>query len=435
MPQDDYRWRVTPLGDLVDIYDGPHATPKKAPKGPVFLGISNLDSGRLDLTQTKHVSEEDYLRWTRRITPRPNDIVFSYETRLGEAALIPKGLRACLGRRMGLLRPKSGAVDARFLLYAFLGDGFQDTLRSRTVYGSTVDRILLTELAEFPIDVPRTIEDQRAIAHILGTLDDKIELNRRMNETLEAMARALFKSWFVDFDPVRAKMEGRHTGLPQDIADLFPDRLVDSEMDEIPEGWCASTLADVALLNPESWSNRNAPDRILYVDLANTKWGYIDDIQIYTWAEAPSRSRRVLRRGDTIVGTVRPGNGSFSLIDRDGLTGSTGFAVLRPKTATEREIVWCAATSYDAIERLAHLADGGAYPAVRPRTVLDTVVVLPDTRVRLAFSSLAAPLVNRLQENQREARTLAALRDALLPKLISGEIRVGDAEMALESVT
>ena len=435
MPQDDYRWRVTPLGDLVDIYDGPHATPKKAPKGPVFLGISNLDSGRLDLTQTKHVSEEDYLRWTRRITPRPNDIVFSYETRLGEAALIPKGLRACLGRRMGLLRPKSGAVDARFLLYAFLGDGFQDTLRSRTVYGSTVDRILLTELAEFPIDVPRTIEDQRAIAHILGTLDDKIELNRRMNETLEAMARALFKSWFVDFDPVRAKMEGRHTGLPQDIADLFPDRLVDSEMDEIPEGWCASTLADVALLNPESWSNRNAPDRILYVDLANTKWGYIDDIQIYTWAEAPSRSRRVLRRGDTIVGTVRPGNGSFSLIDRDGLTGSTGFAVLRPKTATEREIVWCAATSYDAIERLAHLADGGAYPAVRPRTVLDTVVVLPDTRVRLAFSSLAAPLVNRLQENQREARTLAALRDVLLPELIAGEIRVGDAEMALESVT
>ena len=236
MPQDDYRWRVTPLGDLVDIYDGPHATPKKAPKGPVFLGISNLDSGRLDLTQTKHVSEEDYLRWTRRITPRPNDIVFSYETRLGEAALIPKGLRACLGRRMGLLRPKSGAVDARFLLYAFLGDGFQDTLRSRTVYGSTVDRILLTELAEFPIDVPRTIEDQRAIAHILGTLDDKIELNRRMNATLEAMARALFKSWFVDFDPVRAKMEGRDTGLPQDIVDQFPDRLVDSEMGECAGG-------------------------------------------------------------------------------------------------------------------------------------------------------------------------------------------------------
>ena len=300
--------------------------------------------------------------------------------------------------------------------------------------GSGVPTLNRNHIHGLPAIVPSPYE-QRSIAHVLGNLDDKIELNRRMNETLEAMARALFKSWFIDFDPVRAKMKGRDTGFPRHLADLFPDRLVDSEIDEIPEGWCASTLADVALLNPESWSNHNAPDHILYVDLANTKWGYIDAIQIYTWAEAPIRGRRVLRRGDTIVGTVRPGNGSFALIDRDGLTGSTGFAVLRPKTATEREIVWCAATSYDAIERLAHLADGGAYPAVRPRAVLDTVVVLPDTRVRLAFSSLAAPLVNRLQENQREARTLAALRDALLPKLISGEIRVGDAEMALESVT
>ena len=90
------------------------------------------------------------------------------------------------------------------------------------------------------------LPEQRAIAHVLGTLDDKIELNRRMNETLEAMARALFKSWFVDFDPVRAKMEGRDTGLPQDIADLFPDRLVDSEMGEIPEGWEVEFLGDLA---------------------------------------------------------------------------------------------------------------------------------------------------------------------------------------------
>ena len=421
--QRDEGWEKVPLGNLVDIYDGPHATPKKTSEGPIFLGISNLASGRLDLQQTEHLSENDYPRWTRRVTPTLNDIVFSYETRLGQAALIPKGLRACLGRRMGLLRPRNGAVDARFLLYAFLGRGFQETLRSRTIHGSTVDRIPLIDMASFPIDVPRAIAEQRAIAHILGTLDDKIELNRRMNATLEALARALFKSWFVDFDPVRAKMEGRGTGLPKAIADLFPDRLVDSELGEIPEGWCASTLADIARLNPESWSNDNAPDRILYVDLAKTKWGYIDDIRMYSWANAPSRGRRVLRRGDTIVGTVRPGNGSFALIDRDGLTGSTGFAVLRPTDPIEREIVWCVATSHDAIDRLAHLADGGAYPAVNPKTVLDTVVILPDTHIRLVFSSLAAPLVNRLQQNQREARTVGTIRDALLPKLMSGELR------------
>ena len=247
-----------------------------------------------------------------------------------------------------------------------------------------------------------------------------------MNETLEAMSRALFKSWFVDFDPVRAKMEGRDTGLPQEIADLFPDRLVESEMGEIPEGWQQGTLNDLARLNPESWSSRNAPRRIRYVDLANTKWGSINDIQEFTWQDAPSRGRRVLRRGDTIVGTVRPRNGSFALIDRDGLTGSTAFAVLRPAKPTEREFLWCAATSAEAIERLGHLADGGAYPAVRPTAVMDTAVAQPDPLIRLAFSSLVEPLVSRLGATQGESRTLATLRDTLLPTLISGEIRVRD---------
>ena len=303
----------------------------------------------------------------------------------------------------------------------------------RFASGTTHQTIYFPEAKAFHVSLP-PITTQRAIAHILGTLDDKIELNRRMNATLETMARALFKSWFVDFNPVRAKMDGRDTGLPHDIADLFPDRLVDSEMGEIPEGWRTSTIADIALLNPESWRRHNAPDLIRYVDLANTKWGHIDDIKVYTWADAPSRGRRVLRQGDTIVGTVRPGNGSFALIDRDGLTGSTGFAVLRPTNATERDIVWCAATSRDAIERLAHLSDGAAYPAVRPRAVLDTIVILPDTRVRLAFSSLAAPLVNRLLANQREAVTLAALRDTLLPQLIAGALRVQAAEKFIGGV-
>ena len=301
--------------------------------------------------------------------------------------------------------------------------------------GSGVPTLNRNHIHPLPVRVP-PVPEQRGIAHILGTLDDKIELNRRMNATLEAMARALFRSWFVDFDPVRAKMEGLDTGLPKDIADLLPDRLADSDVGEMPEGWCASTLAEVA--RPESgsrWSNHNAPDRILYVDLAKTKWGDIDDIQVYSRADAPSRGRRVLRRGDTIVGTVRPGNGSFALIDRDGLTGSTAFAVLRPTNPIEREFVWCAATSHDAIDRLAHLADGGAYPAVNSRAVRDTPVVLPGRRIRLAFSSLAAPLLNRLQENQRETRTLGALRDALLPKLVSGDLRIHVVDRVCEERT
>ena len=427
-------WQEARLGDVVRLVSG--GTPSKG-RAAYWDGeipwVSARDMKKFRLRDTSHhVTAEGLANGTRQVPA-------------GTVLLLTRGMRllkelpVCVTERPMAFNQdiKALLVRARlepsFLPYLVVGSE-RRLLNLVDLAGHGTGRINSDELRALDVRLPPTCE-QRAIAHILGTLDDKIELNRRMNETLEAMARALFKSWFVDFDPVRAKMEGRDTGLPQDIADLFSDRLVDSEMGEIPEGWRASTLADVALLNPESWSNRNAPDSIRYVDLANTKWGYIDDIREYTWAEAPSRSRRVLRRGDTIVGTVRPGNGSFALIDRDSLTGSTGFAVLRPRSATEREIVWCAATSEDSIKRLSHLADGGAYPAVSPGAVLDTLVVLPDERLRRAFSSLAAPLLNRAQANRRDAHVLAAVRDTLLPQLMSGEIRWAAGGGAIGGVT
>ena len=274
---------------------------------------------------------------------------------------------------------------------------------------------------------PTDIGEQRAIAHVLGTLDDKIELNRRMNETLEEMARALFQSWFVDFDPVRAKMEGRDTGLPPDLAALFPDRLVDSERGEVPEGWGLKTLGDYTTLNPESWSRSNIPEEVEYVDLTNTKWGVIETTQHFLWGDAPSRAKRVLRAGDTIVGTVRPGNGSYSLVGYDGLTGSTGFAVLRPIQSRYRELVYLAATGPDNIELLAHRADGAAYPAVRPEFVSETQVAIPTsgTYILDCFSTTVGPVLDKIESTEMESRTLAAQRDELLPKLVSGEIEVG----------
>jgi type I restriction enzyme S subunit len=278
------------------------------------------------------------------------------------------------------------------------------------------------------------LPEQRAIAHILGTLDDKIELNRRMSETLEAMARALFKAWFVDFEPVRAKMEGRWRrgeslpGLPAHLYDLFPDRLVDSELGEIPEGWGVVTLADLSLLNPEVWTKETRPSKINYVDLSNTKWGRIDAVTTYAASNAPSRAQRVLRPGDTIIGTVRPGNGSYALISEPGLTGSTGFAVLRPNKPVYVEFIYLTATAPDNIDTLAHLADGAAYPAVRPDVIAATPIVRPDDDVFARFSRIAGCLLAKIAENERESRTLAQLRDTLLPKLISGELQVKDAD-------
>ncbi|MEO8683004.1 MAG: restriction endonuclease subunit S, partial [Vicinamibacterales bacterium] len=282
----------------------------------------------------------------------------------------------------------------------------------------------------FAFPTPTFTPSRALIVDVLQALDDKIDLNRQMNETLEAIAQEIFKDWFLDFGPTWAKMKGREPYLAPQMWALFPDRL---DKEEKPLGWEPVTLSAVSDLNSESWSAQNHPVDLEYVDLANTKWGAVEATEVHSWDAAPSRARRVLRSGDTIVGTVRPGNGSYALIDQNGLTGSTGFAVLRPKTPTYRELIYCAVTATNNIERLSHLADGAAYPAVRPDVVADTPIILAPSAALNAFSTTCAPLLDRCETNKRENRILAATRDYLLPKLMSGEIRVKDAEKLAEA--
>jgi len=290
-----------------------------------------------------------------------------------------------------------------------------------------------SDLAKIEVPIP-PVAEQKAIAHILGTIDDKIELNRKTSETFESMAKAIFKSWFVDFDPVRAKVEGQPTGSPTEISDLFPDSFEVSELGEIPSGWKNGMIQDIAELNPEIWGSRNRPLRVRYLDLSSVKYGKIDSIQEYEWEDAPSRARRVLKTGDTLVGTVRPGNGSYCLIGEDGITGSTGFAVLRPKNKNDSAFVYLGSCSKENIDRLAHLADGGAYPAVRPELVAQTPIITAPRDLLDCFSRSVSPLFAAAEERKQTSKLLCQVRDALLPKLISGEIRIPDAEKMLEEV-
>ena len=436
----DEEWKCVALANLVEIFDGPHATPTKTPAGPLFLGISNLASGRLDLTAIEHLSEDDYLRWTRRVTPTTNDVVFSYETRIGEAALIPKGLRACLGRRIGLLRAKDGTVDPRFLLYAFLGTQFQETLRARTVHGSTVDRIPLIEMPGFPIRVPRNIAEQRAIAHVLGTLDDKIELNRRMNATLEAIARALFRSWFVDFDPVWAKMEGRDTGLPQDIADLFPDRLVDSELGKIPEGWATRTLSEqFDAVRGVSYKGSGLGDGgtpLHNLNSIHEGGGYkYEGIKYYSGEYA---DRHTVRPGDVIVANTEQGHDRL-LIGYAAIVppffGNHGVAshhvyCFRPKPngRLSNRFLQSLLNSPQMHDSVSGYANGTTVNMLPLDAVQKPLIVLPPNALVEAFDELALHSERRQQEMVWEFRILSRLRDTLLPKLVSGEIRVRDSE-------
>jgi type I restriction enzyme S subunit len=415
-------WRELPIGELAEIFDGPHATPPKTSYGPVFLGISNLARGRLDLANTEHLSEEDYTRWTRRIEPQTGDVVFSYETRLGEAASIPTGLRCCLGRRMGLLRARADKVDKRFLLYAYLGPQFQETLRSRTIHGSTVDRIPLIEMSDFPMEVPNSIDEQRAIARILGTLDDKIELNRRMNETLEAMARALFTSWFVDFDPVRAKAEGRDPGLPKPLADLFPTSFEDSELGEIPKGWGIGRLEDIASvtmgLSPEGESY-NADG--VGIALINGPVEFGDHFPVKTkWTTSPTR---LAQAGDLILCVRGSTTGRRVVADGSYCLGR-GVCAIRAKNH-QRTFVY--QTVNIGLDRLLSNTTGSVFPNLSAPDIKGFPILIPPQRVVDTFGRSTEPLTERAEANVGESRTLAALRDALLPKLISGELRVSDA--------
>ena len=152
---------VVPIGDVAEVFDGPHATPKTVDAGPVFLGISALQDGKINLGETRHVTLQDFRQWTRRVKPQTDDIVFSYETRLGQAAIIPEGLECCLGRRMGLVRVNRKRVDPRFFVYQYISPPFRKFLDSKTVRGATVDRIALKDFPSFPISLPSLAEQER----------------------------------------------------------------------------------------------------------------------------------------------------------------------------------------------------------------------------------------------------------------------------------
>lgn len=269
---------------------------------------------------------------------------------------------------------------------------------------------------------------QEYIAQYVQSFDRKIDLNRRMNETLEAMARALFRDWFVDFGPTRAKIAGEAPYLAPELWELFPDRLDDEGK---PEEWLDGTIGNWANLNSLSWKRQNYPETVNYLDLSSVKHGIINDISQMSAQEAPSRAQRILRTGETVIGTVRPGNGSYAYIDREGLTGSTGFACFYAEDKKFREFVYFALTDKENIDRLTHLADGGAYPAVRPDVVADTACTLSEQTVS-AFHTVVSSWMNKISTNNIESHTLAQLRDLLLPKLMSGEIRIRDAEKMVE---
>ena len=313
----------------------------------------------------------------------------------------------------------------------------QDQLRARAT-GTTVLGIRQKELQQIRLALP-PIQDQRVIAHILGSLDDKIELNRRMNETLEATARALFKSWFVNFDPVRAKMEGCDTGLPRHLSDLFPNRLVDSEMGEIPEGWEVSEIGKEVNAVGGSTPSTKEPS---YWYQGQHYWATPKDLSKLWSPVLLDTSRKItdaglqkISSGPLPVGTVLLSSRApigYLAIAEVPTAVNQGFIAMRceQRLPSLYVLYWCQ-------QNLGHIRDiagGSTFPEISKLTFCLIPVLVPSHAILRVFERLGCSLYRRLVANMKEAASLAALRDALLPKLISGEIRVREAEKLVEAV-
>ncbi len=223
----------------VSLIDCEHRTPLASSNGAgyPYVAIPQLKEGRLDLSEARRISREHFVEWTRKAKPQANDVILSRRCNPGETAVVPQGLDCALGQNLVLLRADEAKMFPPFLRWLVRGRDWWEQIGKFLNVGAVFDSLTCAEIPNFRLPIP-PIKEQRAIAAVLGALDDKIELNRRMNATLEAMARALFQGWFVDFDPIRAKLDGRRpVGLDPATAALFPNDFAHGENEMLPVGW------------------------------------------------------------------------------------------------------------------------------------------------------------------------------------------------------
>jgi type I restriction enzyme S subunit len=406
-------WQKVPLFDVADVFFGYPFDSRyfnSEGLGIPLIRIRNLQASEACLFTTE-------IGYPESVQVEPGDLLVGMDAEFRPHRW--SGSKAVLNQRVCKIVPKSGHwLDREFLRFA-LRSPLKEIESAKT--GTTVIHLNKTDMERMKVLWPPR-DYRHAIAHILGTLDDKIELNRRMSETLEAMARALFKAWFVDFEPVRAKMEGRWQrgqslpGLPAHLYDLFPDRLVESELGEIPEGWRVGRLGDLAEVTSGKRPNRVYPEPQPYASIplwgGNGPMGYVTE---------PLYSTPILLTGR--VGTL---GSVFRIATPCWPSDNTLVVIAREKVAIEFLYFQMKRFDYDALNR------GSTQPLLTQTDLSGQQVPLPSNRLLSEFHKHVSTYFAKLDESMNESRTLAALRDALLPKLIRGEIRVKDAERFLK---
>lgn len=416
-------WLETRLEELIDIKHGFAFLGeyfRDEPPGDVLLTPGNFAIGggfKADKLKFYNGSvPEDFILDEGDLLVTMTDLSKAADT-LGFPAFIPQPPPACKylhNQRLGkvVIKP-SAPITKRFLYYLFCTREYRNEVLSSAT-GTTVKHTSPSRIKQFKFKRP-PIDIQQAIAHILGILDDKIELNGRMKETLEAMAKALFKSWFVDFDPVHAKAEGRDTGLPKHIDDLFPDSFVDSEMGEIPKGWQIGSLGEVADVN---WGDTNV------TKASYTNTGYR--------AYSASGADGLLPYHDyDRIGVVLSAIGANA-----GLTWLT----LGKWSCIKNTIRFWSKSSKVSTEYLYQETlgkdkwplRGSAQPFISQGDARTLSILIPDNDLATFYGQIVRCFYDRIEYNTEQSHLLSTIRDTLLPKLISGELRIKDTERFIE---
>lgn len=441
----DGKWRTMSLRQAgVSLIDCDHRTPPAADSGYPYVAIPQLKEGRLDLSTVRRISPEHFVEWTRKAKPRHHDVILSRRCNPGETAHVPAGLECALGQNLVLLRSDGTKVFPPFLRWLLHGPDWWEQIGTFINVGAIFNSLKCVDIPNFKLPLP-PLAEQKAIAAVLGALDDKIELNRRMNATLEAMARALFQSWFVDFDPVRAKLDGRvPSGLDKGTINLFPTHFQETPSGPIPQGWIETDLGqEVDFLTGFAFKSEMFLSCQPGVRLArgdNVKEGAFHwDSKTRYWPEAALELERYrLNIGDVLIGMdgskvgknwvrVRGCDLPCLLVQR--------VARLRASSSVGQHFIWLLISDprfrfhVEAVKTgtsIPHISGGQikAYDFIRPPK--------GDNRLFHRFEELVSPIGQQMDTNIEQTLTLAALRDALLPKLLSGELRLQEAERIVD---
>jgi type I restriction enzyme, S subunit len=429
-------WQTEPLDACLEaLLDYRGKSPPKSPKGIPVLSAKVVKTTGLLRPIEQKIATDYYPQWMVRGLPRVGDVVMTTEAPMGEVIqLDSETVQYALGQRIVCMRGKEKKLDNTFLRYLLTSPRQQAILASYAT-GTTVLGISQKALRSVPISYPN-FSEQRRIGELLGALDDKIELNRQMNETLEAMARAMFKDWFVDFGPTRAKMEGRAPYLTAEIWSLFPDSL---DADGKPDGWVNSTIGqEVDVVGGSTPSTKEA-----------AFWG--GDIAWTTPKDLSSLSNPVLlgtARQITETGLAQIGSGllpvgtvllssrapiGYLAIAQIPVAVNQGFIAMVCKERLSNVFVWLwTQANMDTVHQN---ANGSTFQEISKANFRPIGVTVATPEVLRAFDEVAMPIFERIVANEKESRTLAATRELLLPKLMSGEVRVKDAERHIREAT